>query len=215
VLMYPITFLSIVVVCFGLERALGLRQGKVIPGGLVKGLKNLALRPGGLDVGLARQLCEDYPSPAARVVQEMLSHVGRPYAEMEHAIAEQRDREATRLYFHVRWLNLSMSVAPMLGLLGTVQGMIIVFMGASRLPAGVNKAEYMAEGIYLKLVCTFAGLIVAIPAAVLSYAYEARIQHLVTQIEDLIRNLQARLPTPGHHQATILEPAPETLGRRK
>ena len=94
---------------------------------------------------------------------------------------------------NVRWLNMAMSTAPMLGLLGTVQGMIIVFMGVSNLPVGANKAAYMAEGIYLKLICTFAGLIVAIPAAVLSYLFEARIQWLLGDVEDLVLELLPRM----------------------
>jgi biopolymer transport protein ExbB len=140
-------------------------------------------------VRLAYRLCQRFPSSAANVIRAMLLKAGRPDAELEQAVAEATEREASRLYYHVRWLNLSMSVAPMLGLLGTVQGMIIVFMGASQLAPGVNKAAYMAEGIYLKLVCTFAGLIVAIPAAVLAHVFEARIQKLMNDVEDLVLEL--------------------------
>jgi biopolymer transport protein ExbB len=189
VLMYPITFVSLVVVCFGVERSLGLRRRKVLPPKLRNGLRELAGRPGGLDIRAAYQLCRQFPSTAANVVRAMLLKVGRPDAELEQAVAEANGREASRLYFHVRWLNLSMSIAPMLGLLGTVQGMIIVFMGVSHLAPGANKAEYMAEGIYLKLVCTFAGLIVAIPAAVLAHVFEARIQTLMDDVEDLVLEL--------------------------
>jgi biopolymer transport protein ExbB len=189
VLMYPITFVSIVVVCFGIERCLGLRRSKVLPRKLNAALRELIARPSGLDVRSAYRLCQQFPSSAANVVRTMLLKAGRPAVELEQAVTEASEREASRLYYHVRWLNLSMSVAPMLGLLGTVQGMIIVFMGASQLAPGANKAAYMAEGIYLKLVCTFAGLIVAIPAAVLAHVFEARIQKLMNDVEDLVIEL--------------------------
>ncbi len=189
VLMYPITFVSVVVVCFGIERCLGLRRSKVLPTELNAGLREMIARPPGLDLRSAYRLCQQFPSSAANVVRTMLLKVGRPTAELEQAVAEANEREASRLYYHVRWLNLSMSVAPMLGLLGTVQGMIIVFMGASQLAPGANKAAYMAEGIYLKLVCTFAGLIVAIPAAVLAHVFKARIQKLMNDVEDLVIEL--------------------------
>jgi biopolymer transport protein ExbB len=188
-LMYPITLISFVVVCFGIERSLGLRRSKVLPKGLNAGLREMIARPTGLDVRLAYRLCQQFPSSATNVIRAMLLKVGRPDVELEQAVAEANEREASRLYYHVRWLNLSMSVAPMLGLLGTVQGMIIVFMGASQLAPGANKAAYMAEGIYLKLVCTFAGLIVAIPAAVLAHVFEARIQKLMNDVEDLVLEL--------------------------
>jgi biopolymer transport protein ExbB len=185
VLMYPITALSLVVVCFGFERFFGLRRRRVVPGRLVRGLREALAQAGRIDVAMIDQLCHRFPSAASRVIQDMLFNPDCAEVDMDRVAKESCEREATRLYFNVRWLNLAMSVAPMLGLLGTVQGMIIVFMGASHLPAGVNKAEYMAQGIYLKLVCTFAGLIVAIPAAVLSYLFEARIQKLMGEVEDL------------------------------
>jgi biopolymer transport protein ExbB len=192
VLMYPITFLSVVVVGFGLERFLGLRRSVVAPRRLTRGLRKIA-SPQGCDPVLAKDLCDRNPSAAANVIRTMLAKIGRPEGEVEQAIAAANEREATRLYQNVRWLNMAMSVAPMLGLLGTVQGMIIVFMGASQLPIGANKTEYMAEGIYLKLVCTFAGLIVAIPAAVLSYLFEGRIQRLLSEVEDLALGLLPRV----------------------
>jgi len=193
VLMYPISFLSFVVVCFGLERFLGLQRRAVVPRRLVKGLRKMAAQPSGLDPRPALELCERHSSAAASVVRAMLAKAGHPEAEVEQAVTAASEREAARLYFHVRWLNMAMSVAPMLGLLGTVQGMIIVFMGASQLPLGANKSTYMAEGIYLKLVCTFAGLVVAIPAAILSYLFEARIQQLSTDVEDLVAELLPRM----------------------
>lgn len=193
ILMYPITFLSFVVVCFGIERFLGLRRGVVIPRRLVRRLRSLAAEADGLDPQSARAVCEEYSAAAAQVTQAMLDKAGRPDIEVEQAVTAANEREAARLYFHVRWLNMAMSTAPMLGLLGTVQGMIIVFMGVTNLPVGANRAAYMAEGIYLKLICTFAGLIVAIPAAVLSYLFEARIQWLLGEVEDLVLELMPRM----------------------
>ena len=193
VLMYPITFLSFIVVCFGIERFLGLRRGVVIPRRLVRRLRNMAAEVDGLNPQSAHAVCEEYSGAAANVAKAMLAKAGRPDIEVEQAVTAANEREASRLYLNVRWLNMAMSTAPMLGLLGTVQGMIIVFMGVSNLPVGANKAAYMAEGIYLKLICTFAGLIVAIPAAVLSYLFEARIQWLLGDVEDLVLKLLPRM----------------------
>lgn len=193
VLMYPISLLSVVVVAFTLERFIGLRRSAVVPRSLVRSLRKYAGQPNGLDPRPAYELCNKYPSTAGTVIKAMLNKFGRGEQEVDAAVTTAGEREASRLYMNVRWLNMAMSVAPMLGLLGTVQGMIIVFMGASHLPVGANKAEYMAEGIYLKLVCTFAGLIVAIPSAVLSYWFESRIQKLLGEVEDLVLEIQPRM----------------------
>jgi biopolymer transport protein ExbB len=210
VLMYPITFLSFVVLCFGLERFIGLQRRKVIPPELVSRLQNELAQPAGLNLRALNRLCQEFPSALANVVQAVLPRWGDPSVDIERALADANEREASRLYFHVRWLNLSMSVAPMLGLMGTVQGMIIVFMGATHLPPGVSRSEYMAEGIYLKLVCTFAGLCVAIPAAILSYFFEARIHKLMSNVDDFVRDLLNQLRRSGRQVASQEEPAMAT-----
>ena len=84
----------------------------------------------------------------------MLAKVGRPVPEIEQAMTEAADHEATRLYANVRWQNLAFNVAPMLGLAGTVHGMIIAFYRTAHMPLGANKMERLATGIYAALVCT-------------------------------------------------------------
>jgi biopolymer transport protein ExbB len=119
----------------------------------------------------------------------MLLKVGRPHSEVEHAVKEASDREAQRLYNNVRWLNLCAAVAPLFGLMGTVWGMIRAFHDTTQLLPGQNKADYLAEGIYLALVTTLAGLAVAIPSAILSHYFESRIVSLFHQVDELLFNL--------------------------
>ncbi|OHB66222.1 MAG: hypothetical protein A2V70_20325, partial [Planctomycetes bacterium RBG_13_63_9] len=168
-LMLPILAMSLLVVTFGVERILGLRRRKVLPPELIAALGKLALQKGGLDPRGAYKLCQQYPSVAANVIKTMLLKVGRPHVELEHAVSQASNREAARLYVNVRWLGLAAGVSPLLGLLGTVWGMIVAFFTTANLPTGANKAEYLADGIYVALVTTFAGLAVAIPAAVLAH----------------------------------------------
>lgn len=192
-LMLPIGLMSLLVVTFGLERMLGLRRRKVVPPKLINGLGKLAAQKGGLDPRPAYRLCQQYPSAAANVIRAMLLKVGRPHTEVEHAVAEASEREAARLYSNVRWLNLAAGVAPLLGLLGTVQGMIMAFFRTANLPVGANKAEYLAEGIYVALVTTFAGLSVAIPAAVLAHLFEGRVQTLFRELDETLLGLLPQL----------------------
>jgi biopolymer transport protein ExbB len=123
----------------------------------------------------------------------MLVKVGRPQAEVDRATTEVSEREADRLYSNIRWLNLSAAVSPLLGLLGTVWGMIQAFHDTTGLPAGVNKADFLAEGIYVALVTTLCGLMVAIPAAVFSHYLEGRLQRLFHEVDELLFSLAPQI----------------------
>jgi len=193
ILMIPITFMSFVVVVFGLERAIGLRRGKVLPPELISALGRLASQKGGLDPRQAYKLCQRYPSAAANVIRSMLLKVGRPHSELEQAVREADEREANKLYRNVRWLNLSATVTPLMGLLGTVQGMIQAFFVTAHLPIGANKAEHLAKGIYVALVTTFGGLCVAIPAAMLAHFFEGRIQRLFGELDETLMGMLPQL----------------------
>jgi biopolymer transport protein ExbB len=188
-LMVPIYLMSILVVAVVIERSLGLRTSKVMPSELVSGLGELGNSPGGFDPRKAYRLSQEHPSPASTVIRAMLLKVGRPHSEVEHAVAEASEREATRLYANVRWLNLATAVTPLMGLFGTVWGMIQAFFDTTRLTAGQNKAELLAHGIYVALVTTLGGLAVAIPAAICAHFFEGRIQTLFHQIDELLFNL--------------------------
>jgi biopolymer transport protein ExbB len=187
-LMVPIGVMSIIVVAIGIERYLGLRRSRVLPRALVSGLGDMADRDQ-LDPRSAYRLCQRYPSSASKVIQAMLLKVGRPHSEVEHAVAEECQAEADRMYSNVRTLNLAAAITPLMGLLGTVWGMIQSFFVTANLPLGSNKGQALAEGIYVALITTFAGLAVAIPAAVLAHLYEGRILNLVRDIESLLASL--------------------------
>ncbi len=188
-MMLPIYVASIVMITVVIERALSLRRSKVIPPKLVNGLVPSGGENAALDPRHAYRMCQRYPSPTSTVIRTMLLKVGRPHAEVERAVAEVNQREADRMYANVRWLNLVAAVAPLLGLLGTVWGMIRAFFDTTQLQVGQNKADFLASGIYVALVTTLGGLAVAIPAAVFAHYFEGRIQRLFHQIEELLFNL--------------------------
>jgi biopolymer transport protein ExbB len=188
IFMIPITILSFVALSFAVERAFALRRNRVLPAELVEGFGEMAAE-GGFDPRKAYRLCQQHPSPAANVIRSMLLKVGRPHAEVEQAVSEASDREATKLYSNVRPIALTVTIAPLLGLLGTVQGMILAFHQTAFAAVGVNKAQALAAGIYTALVTTFAGLTVAIPAACLVHFLEGRTLGRFREIEELLFNM--------------------------
>jgi len=184
----PIVIISLMVVAFGIERGMALRRSKVMPVELITALSEMS-QQGSFDPRKAYRLCQQYPSAAASVIRAMLLKVGRPHSEVEHAVAEASSREAARLYANVRFMNLASAIAPLLGLLGTVVGMIQAFFITANLAPGMNKAAELADGIYVALVTTVEGLCVAIPSAMMAHFFEGRIQSLLREVDELLFNL--------------------------
>jgi biopolymer transport protein ExbB len=191
--MIPILGFSLLAGTFVIERFIGLRQSRVLPEPLVAGLGQLGGTQGRFDPRRAYKLCQEHPSAAANVIRAMLLKVGRPVAEIETTVAQASQREADKLYANVRWLNISASLATMLGLIGTIQGMIMAFHQLTILAAEQDRTQVLAAGIYTALVTTFAGLCVAIPAAFFSHYFEGRIQGAFREIDELIFSLLPQL----------------------
>jgi biopolymer transport protein ExbB len=191
--MVPIALMSLLVVTFIIERYLALRRDRVLPGALIAELGQLGGSQGAFDPRKAYRICQNHPSAASTVIRAMLLKVGRPHSEVEHAVAEASEREADRIYGNVRWLNLAAAVTPLMGLLGTVWGMIRAFHDTTQLAPGQNKADYLAEGIYVALVTTLGGLLVAIPAAVAAHYFEGRVTSLFHEIDELLFNLMPQV----------------------
>ena len=193
IFMIPIFAFSLLAGTMTVERFLGLRRQRVLPEPLVKALGDLAGPQGSFDPRKAYRLCQEYPSAAANVIRPMLLKVGRPVSEIESAVASASQRESDKLYKNVRWLNISASLSTMLGLIGTIQGMILAFHNLSGLAAGADRTLELAGGIYTALVTTFAGLAVAIPAAFFSHYFEGKIQTIFHEIDELVFSLLPQL----------------------
>jgi biopolymer transport protein ExbB len=192
VFMIPIAVTSLTVVTFVFDRWIGLRSGRMLPSGLKRGLQQM-IRQGDVDPNSVYKLCGEYPSAAANIIRSMVQKTGRPQSEIHSATAEATQREVDRAYANVRWLNLASGIAPLLGLLGTVWGLIKAFHDTTQLTAGQNRADFLAVGIYEALVTTLAGLMVAIPAAVASHYFEGKVTRIFGGIEDLVAELTPRL----------------------
>jgi len=193
IFMIPIAGMSILAVTMAIERSLALRTQKVLPDGLVAALGKLSEGSGNFDPKKAYRLCQQFPSAAASVIRVLLLRVGRPLPEIESAVAQASQREADRLYSNVRWLNLAASLSTMLGLIGTIQGMIMAFHQLTIMDAAADRTSVLSAGIYTALVTTFAGLAVAIPALLASHFFEGRILKIFHQIDELVFHLLPQL----------------------
>ena len=183
--MIPIGLMSLLVVTLAVERMLSLRRGKVLPRRLVRELRSLADPIESFDPPQAYQVCLNHPSPTASVIGAMLMRTGEPLGEIERTASDTIGREAERYAAPVRWLSLAAAATPLMGLLGTVWGMIVAFHESTSLSADRSRSEQLSEGIYTALVTTLAGLAVAIPAAIFAQYLENRISKLFHQVEQL------------------------------
>ncbi|MBE3070284.1 MAG: MotA/TolQ/ExbB proton channel family protein [Planctomycetes bacterium] len=182
-IMYPIYLLSIVAMAFALERGISLRRGRILPRAFVANLRDLlGARP--IDSEKILTYCQANPSPISRVFQVAVKRLRRPLPEIEKAIEDAGAREVRLLRRNCRVLSGVAYIAPLLGLLGTVMGMIKCFSQVSTGEA-LGRAERLAGGIYQALVTTAGGLTVAIPAAVLYLMFMAKIEKLVSEMDDL------------------------------
>lgn len=211
-LMWPITAMSVLVVAFGLERAVALRRGRFVPRGLATRLREIGAGAP-FDARELAALCTAHPSVLATVTSTALERAGRPLPEIEQAVEAAESREASRLYANIRPITLAVTITPLLGLLGTVQGMIVAFYTTANLQAGANRASELAGGIYLALITTFAGLCVAIPAAVVAHWLEGRILSGCRRVDDAVAPLLRRLAA-GDPRSAVQPAGDRASGRR-
>jgi biopolymer transport protein ExbB len=180
--MVPIGLCSLMGLAIIIERLIALRRKAVIPPGFLDGLK-AAFRHGSADRAAGIQYCQANDSPMSRVAAAGVRKIHQGEQAVEHAIEDAGANEVSKLRRNLRMLYGVAAVAPMLGLLGTVWGMIQAFQVASE--GGLGRAENLATGIYEALVTTFAGLLVAIPALIFYYHFLGRIDRLVHEINEV------------------------------
>jgi biopolymer transport protein ExbB len=181
--MYPLYLSSILMVAFAIERGLSLRHKKILPPDFILNLRVLVgERP--IDREKLLTYCVAHPSPIARIFQAAVRRLHRPLPEIEKIIEDAGAKEVRLLRRNCRVISSVAYIAPLLGLLGTVTGMIQCF---TRVATGeaLGRAERLAEGIYQALVTTAVGLTIAIPAAVIYLLYVAKVEKLVTEMDDL------------------------------
>ncbi len=182
VLMLPILFCSVILMLFVFERAISLRRRKVIPRPFVKKFLH-KLREGSLDRDEALELCEANRSVVAEVFAAAIKKWGRPAVEVEQAILDAGERASNELRRYLRLLNGVATVSPLLGLLGTVVGMIKAFNDIAN--AEAMGGGLVAGGISQALLTTAAGLTVAIPALIFYMFFISRVDRLVMDIDSL------------------------------
>lgn len=187
VLMIPIVFCSFVLVVFVFERLLYLRRGRVIPRPFVRGVIE-QVEQEQLSQEEAISLCDANGSPAAELFAVALKKWGRPAVEIEQAVVDAGAHIMGQLKKYLRLFNAISNLTPLLGLLGTVLGMIQTFNAISEAGA-MGRPEMLAGGIGTALITTAGGLSVAIPAYSAYVYFLGRADKLILELDSQVSNL--------------------------
>jgi biopolymer transport protein ExbB len=179
--MLPIALASFVMVLIIFERMISLRRRRVVPRLFVERFL-LQIRENALDRSDALERCEDESSHVARVFAAAVRKWGKSAVEVEQAVIDEGERVGNSLRRYLRVLNGVSTVSPLLGLLGTVWGMIQAFNVIASSPA-MGRAEMLAGGISVALITTASGLLVAIPALVFYLFFVGRVDGLIMEID--------------------------------
>jgi len=188
-IMWPLIICSVVGLTFMVERAIRLRRKKLVAG--PPGEQVIAAAKEG-DVPRGLELCRKAETPAARVLETGLANADRPFLESEKAVEDAGAREVKRLSGNLRPLSVIAGLAPLLGLLGTVIGMIDCFLQVG-LKSGIGKPELLAAGISEALVTTASGLAIAIPSQAAYYFFKARIDRFARDTEEVYARVRDAL----------------------
>ncbi len=182
VMMYPIILSSVVALAVALERFYRLRRKRIMPESLIKEVK-ACQDEGGIDH--LYHLCLHYEEvPLARILRVAIETRHSDRAKMEQAIESAGRQEAALMTSKLRVLGVISNLAPMMGLLGTVLGMIHAFTTIAQ--AGTGHPSLVAKGISEALLTTAAGLIVAIPCLALYHYLKAKSERYAVEMEEVV-----------------------------
>jgi biopolymer transport protein ExbB len=159
-----------------------LRSELIVPAVLLKQLEAALAKQ---DYALMASACELDGSPAARIIAAGLGIYRRTkcnYALVRNALEDEGSRQAAALWQRIQYLQDIAVIAPMVGLLGTVVGMIQSFVGMQAQDAA-PRPTVIADGVSMALVTTAAGLLLGIFAMIVYAAFRGRIQRLVSELE--------------------------------
>lgn len=149
-----------------IDAGISIRMNKIMPPELVDAVKN-ALNEG--DLGAAIEACEVTPVPLSNILLAGFNNISEGYDVVVDAVSSTAEIETEKLMQRVNYLNLCGTISPMLGLLGTVTGMVSAF-GALGTASGAAKQSELAISISTALYTTAVGLLISVPA-ILGYTF--------------------------------------------
>lgn len=171
---------SLVGLTFIVERGLALRWSKVLPPEIEDAVESCQTRE---EINMLRGVCRKHPSALSRLLTLAADHLDWPHEENVDALQTRARHEVVKLERGLVVLEVIVGIAPLLGLVGTIVGMMTAFKEIG--PAGVTDAAKLAQGIATILKTTLVGLLIAIPSLIFWSYYTKKVEMLAVEMETL------------------------------
>lgn len=184
---YVIMLLSVIGLALIIEHAISVTRDKLAPPDIIETLES---HLDNNDVQGAYELCEQNPNYLTNIMVAALPKVSHGFESMEQAAGDVGEEEAIKLHAKISWLSLIGNIAPLLGLLGTVSGMLKSF-GVIETEQNPDPSK-LAGGIKEALVTTMLGLTVAVPVMVGFFFFRNRVVKIVLEISAITEDLLDR-----------------------
>ena len=193
---------SVVGLTFIIERGLALRASRIMPRSVEEALENCRSPE---DLPMLRRICEEHPSPLSRLLLQVDKHRHWPRAENASNLEVTARHEVAKMERGLVILEIVVGIAPLLGLVGTIYGLITIFGGVAE--QGLGESNRLAEGIATALNSTLLGLLTAIPSLSAWSYYNKKVENFAIEMAALCDNFLRR----QYHSESTEELAEETL----
>jgi len=171
---------SVVGLTFVIERGLALRWRRVVPPEIEAAVESCQTKA---DLPMLRRVCQQHDSPMSRLLLLASDHLDWPKTDNADAIQTRARHEVARLERGLVVLEIIVGIAPLLGLVGTIAGMMTLFSNIGQ--SGLNDASHLAKGIALILNATLLGLLIAIPSLIFWSYYTKKVETIAVEMETL------------------------------
>lgn len=185
IMMWPLGICSLLTLAFVIELFLSLKISKFSPAGIVERLEEKIKQK---EIGPAIEICDKNQSFLTKVLKKGLAISVETPEKIEETIAEEGAKEVIDYQHKIGYLSALATIAPMLGLLGTVTGLIQAFYVVAY-EAGMGKPTLLAKGVMEALITTVAGMVIGIPAMAFYFYFRNRLQKLIVTVEENSTNL--------------------------
>lgn len=191
IFMIPLQFTAIAGLMAILYKFLSLSRNRVMPTALVRELEQIQPRSITEGIALSKQL-DHGNSTLARLAAVVLKHRDKPRSEITHAVESAAREETVHLHAGIAVIDTIITIAPLLGLLGTASGLVTIFEGLGE----TSDHLAIARGISEALTTTIVGLAIAVPCVVAHGYFTRRIEMLTARMESLLTDLTAVCEKP-------------------
>ncbi|MBK7150115.1 MAG: MotA/TolQ/ExbB proton channel family protein [Bacteroidetes bacterium] len=190
--MFPIGFLALVSVYLIVERFITINRAGKVDTGFMTNIKTMLL-DGKIDAALS--MCRSSNTPIARLLEKGIKRLGKPVKEIESAVENTGKLEIYKLEKNLSYLGIIAGIAPMLGFIGTISGVINIFYKIS-ISADFG-IQQISDGLYEKMVTSAAGLMVGIIAHIGFHLLNTMIDRVTFQLESTTVEFIDLIQEPG------------------